>query len=144
MNNKFSTVIYTLTFASFGASVIATKFFSDYSNSLATSLTIGTVALGITSVVTVFGELRKAEACAADRDMDARFDQIWRELRDQRREIEDRIDGCERQCHNRMDNEVEAIHTRFDNEFLMSNAGIDDARFCGASVSGSKNYKKKA
>jgi len=117
MNNKFSTVIYTLTFASFGASVIATKF-SDYSNSLATSLTIGTVALGIASVVTVFGELRKAEACAADRDMDARFDQIWRELRDHRREIEDRIDGCERQCHERLDDEVSAIHTRFDNHEL--------------------------
>lgn len=61
MNNKFSTVIYTLTFASFGAAIIATKFFSDYNNSLATSLIVGTVALGITSVVTVFGELRKAE-----------------------------------------------------------------------------------
>jgi len=131
MSNKFSTVIHTLTFASLGASVVATKFFSDYNNSLATPLTIGTVALGIASVLTLIGELRKAEACAADRDMDARFDLVWKELRDQRIDLETQMTEDRRVCHQRMDQEIDAIHNRF------------AVRACAANVA-SKTCKKKA
>jgi len=113
MNTKFSTIIYTFTFASLGATIIATKFFDDYNNSLARPLTIGTVALCIASVVSLIGELRKAQACAADRDMDARFDQVWKELRDQRLDLENQMNDANRHYHQRMDQEVDAIHNRF-------------------------------
>jgi len=131
MNNKFITVIYTLTFASIGATLIATKFFSDSNNSLAMSMIIVSVALGIASVVTLIGELRKAESWAADREMDARFNEIWTAMREQHREFKTRMDEDHRVCHQRMDQEVDAIHNLF--------AGRD----CAANVV-SKTCKKKA
>jgi hypothetical protein len=112
MNTKFSTVIHTLTFASLGASVVATKFFSDYSNSLAMPLTVATVALGIASVVTLIGELRKAEEESTSRDLDSRFDEIWLSIRDHRREVDAALVEDRRNCHLRMDQEVEALHSR--------------------------------
>jgi len=131
MNNKFITVIYTLTFASIGATLIATKFFSDSNNSLAMSMIIVSVALGIASVVTLIGELRKAESWAADREMDARFNEIWTAMREQHREFKTRMDEDHRVCHQRMDQEVDEIHNLF--------AGRD----CAANVV-SKTCKKKA
>lgn len=130
MNSKFSTVIHTLTFASLGAAIIATKFFSDYSHALAMPVTIVAAALGIASVVSLIGELRKAEALAADRDLNIRFDEVWMALRDQRLDLENQMNEDRRVCHQRMDQEVDAIHNRF------------AVRACAANVA-SKTCKKK-
>ena len=131
MNTKFSTVIHTLTFASLGASVVATKFFSDYSNSLATPLVITTVALGIASVITLIGELRKADAREQERDLDTRFDDVWQAMRDLRRDLENQMCEDRRICHSRLDQEVEAIHNRF------------AVRACAAQVADKYSTRKK-
>lgn len=131
MNSKFSTVIHTLTFASLGAAIIATKFFSDYSNSLAMPVTITAAALGIASVVSLIGEIRKAEALAADRDLDIRFDEVWMAMRDQRRDLETQMTEDRRICHTRLDQEVDAIHNRF------------AVRACAAQVADKYSTRKK-
>jgi hypothetical protein len=82
MNTKFSTVIHTLTFASLGASVVATKFFSDYSNSLAMPLTVATVALGIASVVTALVEDRRNCHLRMDQEVEALHSRISEVQRD--------------------------------------------------------------
>lgn len=109
MNSKFDTVIYTLTFASLGAAVVATKFFSDYSGSLAMPLTVGTAFLGIASVTTLIGTVRKRDEEIAERDLDGRFDDIWRHMN----RLEDQVASDVSKCHQRMDQEVDAIHNRF-------------------------------
>jgi len=108
-SNKFDAVIYTLTFASLGAAAVATKFFSDYSGPLAMPLTITTAFLGIASVAGLIGAVMKRDEEIAQRDLDGRFDDIWRHM--------DRLENqmaCDvSKCHQRLDQEVDAIHNRF-------------------------------
>jgi hypothetical protein len=109
MNTNFSNLFYTLTFASLGVSAVTTKFFSDYSNSMATPFTIATVVLGIVSVVTLIGELRKAESDSNSRELDSRFDAIWQSIGYHRQEIDRALEDDRCNFHNRMDREVETL-----------------------------------
>jgi hypothetical protein len=109
MNNKFDTVIYTLTCATLGATVIATKFFTDFSSGYAMPLTIGTAFLGIASVAGLIGVVMQRDAEIEQREMDGRFDDLWRHMA----RLEDQVTCDISKCHQRVDQEVDAIHNRF-------------------------------
>jgi len=117
MSNKFNVIIHTLSISSLGAAAVASKVFTDFSNSLALPVTAIAVGVGIASLSTLFSELRRLKAWNDERELQTRLDDIWRAMNTERDERQQEV----QEYHRRLDQEVEAIHNRFEVNYWSGN-----------------------
>jgi hypothetical protein len=112
--NKFSTVIYTLAFASVGGVLVATKGFTTMDSLMAQIFTVAAATLGVASIVSLVTDLNALRKEHTDHEFDRQLEEIWRVIGANSDRIEAQLHEVESRTNRRIDQEVDAVDNRLE------------------------------